>query len=486
MTTEGANQSVTGTATDNADNTGEVKVDGINIDKTAPTLRRGRDGSPNAAGWYNGQVTVEWTAGDALSGLAAPPRRTRVAHRRGRRPERPRQTVADKAGNTKSADVAGDQASTAPRRTPAPSRRAAGRRPTRPSRSSPHDGLSGVKETYYKLDGGAAKSGTDVAIAGNGTHTLEYWSVDNAGNEETHKTVDVKIDGTLADDLAHAVAGRERRGLEQHQRHRDVQVRGRRVRHRRCTPDKVDRRGGRGQIVTGTATDNAGNTATDPAVVNIDKTAPTITRLARPRRQRARLVQRPTSRCRFLRRRRALGRRHLPDPTTLGEGENQSVTGTATDAAGNTGSDTVAGINIDKTAPIAERRRRPPTRTRPAGTTATSRCTGPASDALSGLDGGCAGRRDDHGRGRRPLRVRHGHRQGRQREHHDGRRHQDRPHRPDHDGRHDRAAGERLVHQRRRTSRCTSTDNLSGVATTYYTVDGGDGAGVHRTRSATA
>lgn len=37
--------------------------------------------------------------------------------------------------------------------------------------------------------------------------------------------------------------------------------------------------------------------------------------------------------------------------TTLGEGENQSVTGTATDWAGNTASDTVSNIDIDKTAP---------------------------------------------------------------------------------------------------------------------------------------
>jgi hypothetical protein len=37
--------------------------------------------------------------------------------------------------------------------------------------------------------------------------------------------------------------------------------------------------------------------------------------------------------------------------TTLGEGANQSVTGTATDWAGNTATDTVSGINIDETAP---------------------------------------------------------------------------------------------------------------------------------------
>ena len=95
-----------------------------------------------------------------------------------------------------------------------------------------------------------------------------------------------------------------------------------------------------------------------------------------------------------------------------------------------------------------------------------------ASDALSGLAGAAPGDADDHGRGRRPLRVRHGRRQGGQQDHEDGRRHQDRPHRPDHDGRHDRAAHERLVHGRRQRH-ADAVDNLSGVAKTYYKVDGG-------------
>ena len=40
------------------------------------------------------------------------------------------------------------------------------------------------------------------------------------------------------------------------------------------------------------------------------------------------------------------------DFKTLGEGANQSVTGTATDWAGKTATDTASGINIDKTAPV--------------------------------------------------------------------------------------------------------------------------------------
>src|SRR3954462_9464392 len=69
---EGANQSATGTATDVAGNQGSATLSGINVDKTAPTLSAAATSSPNAAGWYNGPVTVNWTAADALSRLAAP------------------------------------------------------------------------------------------------------------------------------------------------------------------------------------------------------------------------------------------------------------------------------------------------------------------------------------------------------------------------------------------------------------------------------
>jgi hypothetical protein len=46
---------------------------------------------------------------------------------------------------------------------------------------------SGVCATYYKLDGGATTEYTGPFNVGEGIHSVEYWSVDCAGNEETHK-----------------------------------------------------------------------------------------------------------------------------------------------------------------------------------------------------------------------------------------------------------------------------------------------------------
>ena len=55
-------------------------------------------------------------------------------------------------------------------------------------------GGSGVQSIKYSLDGGATTTGTSVSISGEGTHALEYWSVDVANNEEAHHTQSVKID----------------------------------------------------------------------------------------------------------------------------------------------------------------------------------------------------------------------------------------------------------------------------------------------------
>jgi hypothetical protein len=56
---------------------------------------------------------------------------------------------------------------------------------------------SGVASTEYKLDGAADwTTGTAVTVSGEAVHTLEYRSTDEAGNVETTRSVDVKIDMT--------------------------------------------------------------------------------------------------------------------------------------------------------------------------------------------------------------------------------------------------------------------------------------------------
>ncbi|UCF07794.1 MAG: PKD domain-containing protein [Thermoplasmata archaeon] len=63
------------------------------------------------------------------------------------------------------------------------------------------DALSGVNNTYYRVNKGVTRSlkysGNPVITNEGYGNSVEYWSVDNAGNREVHKTVtDIKLDKT--------------------------------------------------------------------------------------------------------------------------------------------------------------------------------------------------------------------------------------------------------------------------------------------------
>jgi hypothetical protein len=65
------------------------------------------------------------------------------------------------------------------------------------------DEFSGVAETYYKINHGSIErssiDGQPVIVSENANNTLEYWSVDNAGNEELpHKFLtEIKLDKSV-------------------------------------------------------------------------------------------------------------------------------------------------------------------------------------------------------------------------------------------------------------------------------------------------
>ncbi len=73
ISTEGASQTLSGTAVDNAGNSTTVNSSAVNIDLTAPTISGAPTTSPNSNGWYNSAVTIHWTCSDALSGIASCP-----------------------------------------------------------------------------------------------------------------------------------------------------------------------------------------------------------------------------------------------------------------------------------------------------------------------------------------------------------------------------------------------------------------------------
>ncbi len=100
---EGAAQSVTGTAADRAGNTASVSVSDINIDLTAPTIQASRTPAPNAAGWNTAAVTVSFTCTDALSGVdSCTPATVRSSEGAA---QSVTGTATDRAGNTASVSV---------------------------------------------------------------------------------------------------------------------------------------------------------------------------------------------------------------------------------------------------------------------------------------------------------------------------------------------------------------------------------------------
>ena len=350
VSTEGGNQSVPGTAVDNADNTNNAGVTGINIDKTAPTLSGAPTTPPNGDNWYKGNVTIAWSANDPLSGLASavPANSTITGEGTGLKASA---SISDKAGNTTNADSA---AVNIDRTAPTTSISGTSNNWVNGNVTvslSAADNLSDVASTSYAVDGGATQTGTSFTLSSEGDHVVTFFSTDKAGNAEAAQTAHVKIDKT-APTIGHSFTPLSyTNGAWTNQ---NVTVTftcadsGSGVAS--CTAPVTKTTEGANQPVVGTAIDNAGNSATDPASVSIDKTPPTISATANGTKNAAGWYQDDVT-VTFACADTLSGTATCPAAKPLGEGANQSASGTATDAAGNSASDGVTGINVDKTTP---------------------------------------------------------------------------------------------------------------------------------------
>jgi hypothetical protein len=371
---EGENQHFDARGVDNAGNVNTAGVGGINIDLTPPTLA---GSAPE--GWQKDDVKVTWTCSDALSGIdGGCPEPSSVTGEGANLSATA--SVDDRAGNKTTTTVEGIQID---RTSPTTNATAPDgwRNTAQRVELSANDALSGVAFTQYRLDGGEVRTGTSVEIHTNGVHTLEYWSTDNAGNVEVAKKVQVQIDGTSPSISSSQDPGKNANGWN----NTDVTVSfictdalsG----IESCTEQQIIAAEGVHQV-TGTATDNAGNTATATHPVSIDKTAPSIAGSA-DRRANDNGWYSADVTVAFTCDDDLSGLKRCTGPTTIGEGADQRVDGKATDAADNHSTASVTGINVDKTAP------------RLTGNAASGWHSGDVtvtwecSDNLSGIDGDC-------------------------------------------------------------------------------------------------
>jgi hypothetical protein len=385
LTTEGPNQVVTGTAIDIADNATNASTS-ANVDITKPTLSGAPTTSANNAGWYRNDVTIHWACADSLSGIAGSCTADGTIGSEGTGLTLSA-SAADKAGNatsaTSSPTVKIDR--TAPNTTATAPGSWNNTDVTVALNAS--DNLSGVKATHFVLDGGGQQDGATVQITSEGVHNLEFWSEDNAGNVEGHKNVQVKIDKTPPTITHTQTPQANATGWN----NSDVTVSftctdtGSGINVDGCTSAVVATTEGQNQLVVGTAQDNAGNTATDPAVVSIDKTPPSVVANRDPAANADGWNNSDVTvgfQCADALS--GIGIDGCSSPVVLGEGDNQAVTGTATDAAGNATSTTVGPVRVDKTDPLLWG-----TPSTTGWTNADVIVTWTCSDALSGISGSC-------------------------------------------------------------------------------------------------
>lgn len=299
--TEGLNQSVTNTGLciDNAGNIADpVTVNNINIDLTAPVTTSSLNGTLGNNGWYTSNVTVTLGATDNLSGVNT----TQYSVNGGSLQTYSAPfSVTSEGSNTvtyASTDNADNTELTNQQTvkidTVAPSTQASlsGTLGTNNWYTSDvtvtldgEDSISGVAATQYSTDSGATWNTytAPFVVSTEGSNTVLYHSVDNAGNTESNKSISFKIDKTAptityVGRTAPNANGWNNTNVTLNWTCSDA-ISGVVASSVNATVTTE----GQNQSSTGTCTDNAGNSYSDTQNnINIDKTAPTLSPIVSP------------------------------------------------------------------------------------------------------------------------------------------------------------------------------------------------------------
>lgn len=145
-----------------------------------PTVTPEVSPAANEAGWHNGDVTVTWLVENAVTTTGCDPV-TLTEETAGT-------TLTCSAANAEGVEASATVTVRIDRTAPV----------TLATVDSDYgvtltatDNLSGVRTTYYQVDGGAVQEGTHVTAPSAGSYTVTYWSADVAGNVEAPQTLEV-------------------------------------------------------------------------------------------------------------------------------------------------------------------------------------------------------------------------------------------------------------------------------------------------------
>ncbi|BEL07956.1 hypothetical protein Q0Z83_061470 [Actinoplanes sichuanensis] len=337
VTTEGAGQVVEGVSVDKAGNSASRSVT-VNVDRTAPQITAELSTAANGSGWHRTIPTVHFACTDTGSGIDTCPADitidtdgTQVVHG----------TAVDRAGNTAGTSITVNLDRNEPVIT------------SSVDQAANDNGWYRTAPTVHFTctDTGSAidTCPTDTTVDTDGTQVVDGAAVDRAGNT-ARTSVTVNVDRTAPTITATLTGTANPAGWHRTPPTVEFTCADTGSGIDVCPADTKVGTDIAGHMITGTAVDKAGNTATTSVTVNLDQTAPAITSSVDAAANAAGWYRTaPTARFTCIDA--GSGIATCPADTTVNtEGLGKVVNGTATDKAGNSSTATVT-LNIDRTAP---------------------------------------------------------------------------------------------------------------------------------------
>ncbi|GAB1691911.1 Neogenin [Krasilnikovia sp. M28-CT-15] len=337
--TEGADNTVSGTASDKAGNASTASAM-VSLDRTAPQITASVLGEPNADGWHHSAPVVHFTCADTGSGVANCPEDQPVYTDGGK--QQITGTVTDKAGNTATAAVTVDVDQAVPqiKASVVGEANAAGWYTTPPT----------VHFTCADLSSGIASCPADKVIGTDGAdQEVLGLAYDKAGNTAA-ATIKVSVDRTAPAITASIVGDASADGWYRTAPTVHFTCTDATSGVADCPADVPVTAEGANQRISGSGTDTAGNPASATITVNVDLTNPVVNATVAGE-QSADGWYRTAPTVKFTCADVLSGVAACPtDQQVTKEGAGQSVTGSGTDKAGNPAS-ADAKVNVDLTAP---------------------------------------------------------------------------------------------------------------------------------------